>query len=166
MIILIHEPTDVVMKRKKKKAEKKGIGKKLIERAGLAIKHEFYLEASWILSSMFERKLKKLLGQIENQVPGPGFTLEQSIKRVKYLHVNTKHPQLTSTFKVGLIDGIRNWKNQRNEILKDIPDIHVSQARLERLATEGVKLYKEFNKSARSFKSADDWSEGESESTG
>ncbi|MCX6269539.1 MAG: hypothetical protein NTW16_19660 [Bacteroidetes bacterium] len=139
------------MKGKKKKAGKKGNGSKLITRAGLAIKQEFYLEASWILSALFERKLKKLLGLVEKQPPASGFTLEQSIKRVKYLHVSSKHPDLTSGLNLRIVDEIRNWKNQRNEILKDILNIHVSQARMERLATEGVKLYKELNKSVKSF---------------
>jgi hypothetical protein len=57
-------------------------------------------------------------------------------------------------FSINLIDDIRAWKNQRNEILKDIPDVHVSNARLERLATEGVKLYKEYSKAAKSFKAS------------
>ena len=142
------------MKRKKNKAVKKNNSKKLIEQAGLALKHEFYLEASLILSSLFERKLKKLLGQVENQVPGQGFTLEQSIKRVKYLHLSKKYPGLTASFSLGLIDNIRTWKNQRNEILKDIPDVHVSPARIERLANDAVKLSGELSKAVKTFKSA------------
>jgi hypothetical protein len=142
------------MKRRKNKAEKKSIGKKLIEKAELAMKHEFYLEASLIMSSIMEIRLKKLLGQFENQLPGPGFTLEQSIKRVKHLHVSAKHPELTEHFRIGLIDEIRNWKNQRNEALKDIPDIHVSDARLERLAVEGKRLLKEWKKAAKAFNAA------------
>jgi hypothetical protein len=142
------------MKRKKKKAEKKGNGRKLIAQARLAMKHEFYLEASFIMSVILEKKLKKLLGQIENQPPASGFTLEQSIKRIKHLHVSSKHPELTAHIEIGLIDEIRNWKNQRNEILKDIPGIHVSQARLARLAAEGSRLLKEWKKSGKSFKSA------------
>ena len=144
------------MKRKKKKTAKKSSGRKLIEKAGLAVKHKFYLEASMILSDMFERKLKKILARFENHLPGPGFTLEQCIKRVKYLHVSTKHPDLTAKVNIRLIDDIRTWKNQRNDILKDIPDVHVSQARIERLANEGVKLYKELTKAAKYLKSAED----------
>ncbi|MCX6304685.1 MAG: hypothetical protein NT040_06940 [Bacteroidetes bacterium] len=140
------------MKRKKNKAEKKGNGKKLIEKAGMAIKQEFFLEASWILSAMFEKKLKKLLGQVENQVPASGFTLEQSIKRLKFLHVSSRYPALTAHLSLRMIDGIRTWKNQRNEILKDIPKVHVSEARLERLAADGVNLYKELNKAAKAYK--------------
>ena len=149
------------MKRKKNKPGKNVSGKKLTEKAGLAIKHEFYLEASWILSAMFERKLKKLLIQVEKQNPGRGFTLEQLIKRVKYLHVLSRYKALTAHFNVQMLDEIRTWKNQRNEILKDIPDLHVSPARLERLALEGVKLYKEFNSACKSFDLPEEDSESE-----
>jgi len=45
-------------------------------------------------------------------------------------------------------DGLRNWKNQRNTIFKDMQDVHVQKARLERLVTEGVRLLKELNKAA------------------
>jgi len=142
------------MQRNKKKGKKKGTGKKLIEKAGLAIKQEFYLEASWILTSVLERKLGKMLEQLQPPSQRQGLTFAQSIKRVKYLHVSSKHPDLTAHIDVGLIDEIRNWKNQRNKILKDIPEIHVSQARLERLANEGVKLYQLLNKAVKSLKSA------------
>lgn len=152
----ICEPKDAVMKRKKRKAAKKCGGTKLIEKAGLAVKHEFYLEASWILSSLFERRLGKVLEKLQPPSQTRGLTFSQLIKRAKYLHVSSRHPGFTAHFNVGLIDEIRNWKNQRNDILKDIPDIHVSKARLERLANEGVKLYKELNKTVKSFKPADD----------
>ncbi len=142
------------MKKKKKRATntKKQAGKSR-DRAELAIKSRFYLEASMIFSSILEKKLKKLLGKVETRSPGAGFTLAQSIHRVKYLHTGTKHPEFTAHFNVKLIDEIRNWKNQRNEILKDLPDIHVSQTRLERLATEGNRLVKEWNKAGKNFKS-------------
>jgi hypothetical protein len=159
----IREPKHLVMKRKKNKAAKKSGGKKLIEKAGLAIKHEFYLEASWILSALFERKLHRILDSLQPPSQTRGLTFEQTIKRVKYWHINSKYPDLTSHITshltVRLIDDIRSWKNQRNDILKDIPDIHVSQARLEKLATEGVKLYKELNKVVKSYKSAVELSE-------
>jgi len=166
MINRIHEPKHVVMKRKKTKTAKKRGGTKLIEKAGLAIKHEFYLEASWILSTLFERKLHKILEKLQPPSQTRGMTFEQSIKRVKYWHLSSKYPDLAKHFKVELIDDVRIWKNQRNDILKDMPDIHVSQARMEKLATEGVKFYKELNKAVKSFKSAVDLSENGGERGG
>ena len=135
------------MLRKKKKD-----GKKLVEKAGLAIKNEFYLEASWILSSIIEKKVKDLLYKLENHKPGMGFTLEQSIKRVKYLHLSSKHPLLTAHFTVKFVDELRNWKNQRNNIMKDMLDVHVSKERMERLAMDGIRLLKELNSAHKKFK--------------
>jgi hypothetical protein len=144
------------MKKKKKVVKKKKKdGKKLVEKAGLAIKNEFYLEASWLLSSIIEKKVKDLLAKLENHKPGTGFTLEQCIKRVKYLHLSSKHPLLTAHFTVPFIDELRNWKNQRNTIMKDMLDVHVSKERMERLAMDGIRLLKELNSSHKKFKAAD-----------
>ncbi len=151
------------MKSKKNSPAKKVGNKKLVEKAGLAIKHEFYLEAALVLSSLFERKLDKILDKLQPASLRQGLTYSQSIKRVKHLLVNSKDPELNGQLNVELIDEIRNWKNQRNEILKDIPEIHVSQARVERLANEGVKLYKEFNKAAKTLKQADGLSDSNDE---
>jgi hypothetical protein len=141
------------MKKKKKVAKKrKKDGKKMVEKAGLAIKNEFYLEASWILSSIMEKKMKDLLVKLENHKPGIGFSLEQCIKRVKYLHLTSKFPLLTAHFTVGFIDELRNWKNQRNSIMKDMLEVHVSQARMERLAMDGIRLLKELNAANKKFK--------------
>jgi hypothetical protein len=141
------------MKKKKKVIKKrKKDGKKLVEKAGLAIKNEFYLEASWILSSIIEKKMKDLLVRLENHKPGIGFSLEQCIKRVKYLHLTSKYPHLASHFTVMFIDELRNWKNQRNIIMKDMLEVHVSKDRKERLAMDGIRLLKEFNAANKKFK--------------
>jgi len=143
------------MKRKKNKSGKKGMGKKLTEMAGLAIKHEFYLEASWILSTIFERKLLKILDKLQEPQQKQGMSFSQLIKRVKYINVSSQHPDFSAHIKVGLIDDIRNWKNQRNEIYKDMAEVHVSKARLERLSIEGLRLFKELNNATKSLKLAD-----------
>ena len=140
-------------KRKKAEKKRKAVRKKLVEKAGLAIKNEFYLEASWILSSIMEKKLKELLCKLENQKPGAGFSLEQCIKRVKFLHLTSKHPLLTMHYKISFIDDLRNWKNQRNIIMKDMLDVHVSKARMGRLAMDGIRLVKELNAEHKKFKS-------------
>ena len=75
------------MNRKKRTNE----GNKLSVKAALAFEHEFYLEALWIVSSMIEKKLKKMLEKIENITPGAGYSLEQSVKRLKHLHITSKH---------------------------------------------------------------------------
>ena len=141
------------MKKKKKVVKKrKKDGKKLVEKAGLAIKNEFYLEASWILSSIIEKKMKDLLAKLENHKPGTGFSLEQCIKRVKYLHLTSKFPLLTAHFTISFIDELRNWKNQRNTIMKDMLVVHVSKIRMERMALDGIRLLKELNAAHKKFK--------------
>ncbi|MDP1622786.1 MAG: hypothetical protein Q8M08_10665 [Bacteroidales bacterium] len=152
--------------KRKKNTSKKGISKKLVEKAGMAIKHEFYLEASWILTSIFERKLNKILEKMLPQAQKQGLTFTQLINRVRNLNISGKHPDFSAYMKIGLLDDIRTWKNQRNDVLKDIPDTHVSQARLERLATEGIRLLKELNKATRSIKSADNLTDSAAENQG
>jgi len=146
------------MKHKKHAAEKKHSNKRLVEKVGLAVKNEFYLEASWILSTIFERKLNKIVEKLQPSEPRQNLTFTQLINRVRSLNISAKHPDFSAHIKVGLIDDIRNWKNQLNELMKDIPQIHVSQARMERLANEGVRLFKELNKATKSLKLADNLS--------
>ena len=147
------------MKQKKRAAEKKHPGKKLAERAGFAMKHEFYLETTWILTAIFERKLNKILEKLEPPVQHQTLNFTQLINRVRNLNIGAKHPDFSAHIKVGLIDDIRAWKNQRNDVLRDIPEIHVSQARLERLANEGIRLFKELNLATKSLKLADNLSD-------
>ena len=145
---------DPGMKKTKKSAAKaEHSNKKSIQQVKLAVKNEFYLEASWLISSLLESRLKNLLRKADHQQPSAGFTLEQSIKRVKFLLLTSENAALTGAFDVGLIDEIRNWKNQRNTILKDMLDVHVSQSRLERLSADGMRLYREWKKAAKKFKS-------------
>lgn len=128
-----------------KRQSRKARNKKMLERAGLAIKHEFYLEASWILSSLFEKKMSRMLSRGEVQSDTSGLTFLQLLKRVRTLPAG-ELPLAT------VLDGIREWKNQRNVLLRDMPRVRVSQARLERLAVQGIDLYRELNQIARALK--------------
>jgi hypothetical protein len=149
------------MKKKKNNGKKKAGSRKLVEKAGLAMKHGFHLEASWILSLAMEQRLRKMIVRLGDPNPGAGFTLEQLVKRLKRLCLAPAGAAMAAHVPVELIDRIRGWKNQRNEILKDIPDVHVSPARLERLASDGAKLYKELNGAIKSAKMADEKSTGD-----
>jgi len=140
------------MKKKKQINKIKKI-KYMTTKAGLALKNQFYLEASWIISEILEKRLKSLLEKISNQKPGAGFTLEQCIKRVKHIHITGKNQQFRNYFEVRLIDKTRNWKNQRNTIIKDMLNVHVSNARKEKLAMDGIRLSKEWNRALKTFKS-------------
>lgn len=144
---------------KNKSKKRKASGKKLVEKAGLAIKHEFYLEASWILSSILERKIRKIREKLEQPETGEGATFEQSIRRIKQLHVSSAYPVLNANLELSLIDKIRSWKNKRNKVMKGLAEGNVTDLRLERLALEGIQLYKELNKGSKSLKSLDGPSE-------
>jgi len=140
------------MKKKKQINKTKKI-KYITTKAGLALKNQFYLESSWLISEILEKRLKSLLEKIGNQRPGAGFTLEQCIKRIKHIHVTGKNQQFREYFEIQLIDKIRTWKNQRNTVIKDMLNVHVSQARKNKLAMDGIRLLKEWNKAHKSFKS-------------
>jgi hypothetical protein len=144
------------MKKKKKSAGKaRQPGKKMLRKAELAMENRFFLEASWIFSAMIEKRLKKMILRVEKSAPGAGFTLEQSVKRVKFMHQSGKYPRFSAQCDLRLIEGIRSWKNQRNAILKDLQDVHVSEGRMERLAREGRRLVKEWNEFSGDFLSLD-----------
>jgi hypothetical protein len=126
--------------------------KKLLERAGVALKNDFFMEAFWILSFVFERRIKRLIIKLEGKQKSTGYTFEQSIKRLKFLHISGIDPGFSAHFNLELIDKMRHWKNQRNTILKDMLEVHVSQARMERLAYDGIQLFKEWSKMSKSYR--------------
>ena len=133
------------MKPTQESQNRKAQGKKLLERAGLAIKHEFYLEAIWILSALFEKKLSKMISRELIQTDLTGLTFLRLLKRARHLQAG-ELPLATT------LDGIREWKNQRNEMMRDLPRIRVSRGRLERLAMQGTTLYRELSRIARELK--------------
>ncbi len=140
------------MKHKKKENKPKKVKKQLTQKAGIAMKNQFFLEASWLLSEILEKKLKSLLEITENTRPGAGFTLEQCIKRLKHLHVTNKNQVLRNYVELKLIEKTMTWKNQRNTMVKDMLYVHVSKPRKENLALEGVKLLKEWNRALKNYK--------------
>lgn len=142
------------MKTKKQKQKNKTRKiKYLTTKAGLALKNQFYLDATWLISEILEKRLKSLLEKVSDERPGAGFTFEQCIKRIKHIHVTGKNQQFKDHFEVKLIDKTRTWKNQRNTVVKDMLDVHVSKARKEKLAMDGIRLLKEWNRALKIFKS-------------
>ncbi len=105
-----------------------------------------------IISSILEARLRTLITRVEQSNPGSGFNLEQCLKRVKFLHLSGRDPKLCNHLEIQLIDDLRRWKNQRNAILKDLAEIHVSSRRMEHQANEGVDLLKKFTASYRKYK--------------
>jgi hypothetical protein len=145
------------MKKKNKETKKKKqkVVKKLVPKAGLAIKNEFYLEASWILSTIIESKLRRILTLMMNENPGLGFGLQKCLRRIKFLERKGAHPFLVKHFESRLIDELRAWANHRNHVYKNLIDTHVSKARIKKMAEEGILLYQELNTVYKNFKK--DW---------
>jgi predicted lipase len=143
------------MKNKKKSpgTSKKEI-KNMMLRAGFALKHEYFLEASWIISAILEKRVKYILEKVEPQKSGILCTFDQDIKRIKHLRLTANQPMLTDHFTIQMIDALRIWKNQRNEVMKDMLVRHITKERMERLANDGIRILKEWNASVKAVKSA------------
>jgi len=133
--------------------KKKSI-KKLIPKAGLALKNGFYLEASWILSAIIEVKLRKVLFLITNENQGLSVGLHRCLLRIKSLQLKGLHPLLGKNMEIRLIDDLRIWKNKRNSIYQDMTVIHVRQARIRRMVEEGIVLHQELNNAFKNLKKA------------
>jgi hypothetical protein len=153
------------MKSKAKKVRKaKESSKKLVEKAGIAIKNEFYLEATMILSTLFEKRLGKIMEKIEPTSAEKGLTMSLMLRKVRKMHQSPGNVDLSQNLGLELIDGIRTWKNKRNQVLKGLVAGNIKKVRLEHLAGEGIQLYKELTKAAKTLKSTDGLSEVEGES--
>jgi hypothetical protein len=122
--------------------------------AGKAMKNGFYTETIWILTGIMELRLKKVITLTEGKAPGAAFGIEQCLKRIKNLHSKEKYSVLKTEFPLSLINSLRSWKNNRNIMMKDMLEMHVSGDRKERLAKEGIKLLKDLNKVFRRYKIA------------
>jgi hypothetical protein len=120
--------------------------------AGLAFKHGFYLETVWILSVIFERKTKNYLSLIDSKYDVRSFTFEQCLRRMKFLQGSGRIPAIGKYIEIALMEGMHKWKNTRNKMFKDMVLVHVSQTRMERVALEGIELYKNWNKGLKSSK--------------
>lgn len=122
--------------------------------AGNAMKNGFYTEAIWILSGIMEARLKKIIILTENLNPGAASGMEQHLKRIKLLQTREQYSVLKEHFPSTLINALRLWKNNRNIMMKDMLEMHVSWERKERQAKQGVELLKELNKVYKHYKLA------------
>jgi hypothetical protein len=122
--------------------------------AGNAMKNGFYTEAIWLLSGIMEGRLKKLVILTEERNPGAAAGLEQLLKRIKLLQTRERNALLRNQFPNTLLNSMRDWKNNRNIMMKDMLLMHVSDERRERLARQGIGLLKELNKVYKHYKLA------------
>ncbi len=128
--------------------------KELTIAAGNAMKNGFYTEAIWILSGIMEIRLKKLIMITEGKNPGSASGLEQHLKKIKLLQTREQYSVLRSQFHPALINSLRSWKNNRNIMMKDMLEMHVSWDRKERMAKQGIALLKDLNKVYKHYKLA------------
>jgi hypothetical protein len=126
--------------------------RKLLPKAGLALKNGFYLETSWILSSIIEVKLRRILTLISKDKLELSMGLEKCLRRIKGLHIKGSDPLLVKHFEIRLMDDLRVWKNKRNSIYQDMTNIHVRQGRIKRMVEEGIVLHQELNTAIKNFK--------------
>jgi hypothetical protein len=138
--------------KKKKQLQGRKIVRQMVPKAAVALKNEFYLESSMIISMLMESRLKNLITRVEKVNPGLGFGLERCIKRVKFLIQKNPGSLIAKYVEVKLTDDIREWKNYRNAILKDMIEVHVSRKRLKKLAEDGIILFQELNAAHKKFK--------------
>ncbi|MCX6288054.1 MAG: hypothetical protein NTY96_13160 [Bacteroidetes bacterium] len=122
--------------------------------AGNAMKNGFYTEAIWILSGIMEARLKKLILITEIKNPGAATGLEQHLKRIKLLQTREVYSTLKTHFPTSLISSLREWKNNRNIMMKDMLEMHVSWERKERMAKQGISLLKSLNKVYKHYRLA------------
>ena len=122
--------------------------------AGNAMKNGFYTEAIWILSGIMETRLKKMIILTEGKNPGAAYGLEQHLKRIKLLQSREQYSLLKSHFPSALINSLRSWKNNRNIMMKDMLEMHISWERKERQAKQGIALLKEMNRVYKHYKLA------------
>lgn len=143
------------MKIKTGKTKKPGkTVRELTVAAGNAMKNGFYTEAIWILSAIMEIRLKKIIMITEDRNPGAAFDLEKQLKRIKWLQAREKYSLLKDQFPADLLQSLRTWKNNRNILMKDMLEMHVSFDRKERMAKEGISLFKELNKIYKHYRLA------------
>ena len=128
--------------------------KELTIAAGKAMKNGFYTEAIWLLSDIMEARLKKLILVSEGKKPGAACGLEQHLKRIRLLQTREQYSVLREQFHVSLISRLREWKNNRNIMMKDMLEMHVSYERKERMAKMGIILLKELDKVYKHYKLA------------
>jgi len=145
------------MKIKAGKFKKQGNSvKEMTIAAGNAMKNGFYTEAIWILSGIMEARIKKLIMITEIKNPGAASGLEQLLKRIKLLQTREQYSLLKSHFPASLISSLREWKNNRNIMMKDMLEMHVSGERKEKMAKQGISLLKSLNKVYKHYRLAID----------
>lgn len=119
---------------------KKGITyEKYFSRVTEAIQHEFYLEATWIIYSLIEDRLKSLsteklhLTLIRNNVESMIIALRNEVK------VNS---MLSEELSFELLDDIDIWRKERNNVIHFLTQERINETQLKEISLKGVSFLK------------------------
>lgn len=131
--------------------------KELFERAENAIKEEYYLEASWIISTIIEDRLISLLKQSGGHLKPNGQEIRMIGPKIIELEdrINANHQQIISVTYGNILDDVKIWKNNRNDLMHALAengsyddffkDIYL-------LANNGITIAKKLATRARKLK--------------
>jgi hypothetical protein len=129
----------------------------LFERATDAIESEYYLEASWIISTMIEDRLVSLLKQSGGHLKPNGQEIRMIGPKITELEnrITANHQMLISVSYGNIIDDVKIWKNKRNDLMHALAengsyddfykDIYL-------LANNGIEIAKKLATRARKLK--------------
>ena len=115
----------------------------LISRADLALKLEFYLEASWILYSLLEERLKSLsISKLKLTMNRENFCecLESlALERKKNIIIEENLSE-------ELLIKLNNWRLERNKIMHDLAKEDIDYNKVVIMAKEGRVLFADLTK--------------------
>lgn len=134
-----------------KKSRRQG-SKKLLEKAGKAMKQDFFLETIFILSELFTNKLAKVSEITETGASHGPLPLDKRISHLIRLSEGGFPEGIPHGIPLELLTEIRSWKNMRNELYRDLPVRKVTSERMKRQALEGIRLYNELNTAFRALR--------------
>lgn len=122
---------------------KKGITYgKYFSRVTEAIQNEFHLEATWIIYSLLEDRLKSLsinklrLSLIRNNVESMIIALRDEVK------IN---PMLSQELGDELLDDIDKWRRERNNVIHFLTQERINETELKKISLKGESLLKDIS---------------------
>ena len=124
---------------------------KLISKADLALKSEFYLETSWICYSIMEERLKGLVSDKLNLAISDTnknfFGYLEGLNASKALN-----PKIEEYFSYDFIEKLNIWRLERNRVMKVLAEEDIPTQELEKLGKDSRKLLSELTKQIMKFK--------------
>ena len=121
----------------------------LVQRSDLAIREEFYLEASWICYAIIEDRIRSVFIKLDGEVK-KNDKIYHCIKNINARR--NAHPILDEYFPTDLLDRIDNWRIDRNNLMHELVDSESESIEFKGIAIAGRALVKELKGNVRKFK--------------